>query len=123
MGWYERFRKQQAARSQQATRDRAIEQGQANAQPGGPAPNPNAPVFVMTITMRADGHVALNGPPNKMICYGMLEMAREIVAGIHPPVEEPAKNENRVTIVGLDKVDEAAEAARTAAAALKQGAM
>lgn len=43
-----------------------------------------APAVVLTITMDKDGSVRVSGPiGNKVLCYGILESAREAIADWH----------------------------------------
>jgi hypothetical protein len=43
----------------------------------------------VTVTMTADGKVNVNGPmENKILCYGLLEMAKEVIVAFNAAQEK-----------------------------------
>lgn len=52
------------------------------------------PEMKIVITLREDGSLNVNGPlANKLLCYGMLEQARDVVRNFEePPMIQPVTN-------------------------------
>jgi len=52
------------------------------------------PEMKIIITLREDGSLNVNGPlVNKLLCYGMLEQARDVVRNFEePPMVQPVSN-------------------------------
>lgn len=59
----------------------------------------------ITIRLHPNGNVEINAPvENKILCYGLLETAKKVIADYVPPIIQPVKplssNTNVLEVVG-----------------------
>lgn len=56
--------------------------------------------LTLTVILEADGRIGVTGPiDNKVLCYGMLELARQAIQAYEPKIQAP----NAGKLIDLNK--------------------